>query len=128
LSRLSPEILDRARILYVWVTPEESRRKNRERAQPGLAGDASILHHGVPETVMGNDYGTDDLRWLLNESGDAGFINVERDGTSFRVPTAVFDNRSDLTSFLRAEPEQWDPADLARLHDALSAALEPLDS
>lgn len=50
LPCLSDELLKRAAILYIWVTPEESRRKNRDRARPGE--DKSILFHGTPESVM----------------------------------------------------------------------------
>lgn len=118
LSLLSNEILERAAILYVWVEPEESRRRNVERAQPGPAGDASILHHGVPEAVMRNDYGTDDLMWLLAE-GSGSYIFIDKAGTRFGVPTAVFDNRDDLTSFLRSEPNEWSSFKLRQLHREL---------
>lgn len=122
LGLLSPEILRRAAILYVQVTPEESRRRNDDRGRPGLEGDASILHHGVPEAVMRGDYGIDDLRWLLARGGGIR-ITVERDGLTFEVPTAVFDNRVDHTSFLRDEPALWPPEAVARLHDELAIAL-----
>lgn len=115
LSLLSNEILERASILYVWVDPEESRRKNIERAMPGRDGDASILHHGVPETVMRNDYGTDDLMWLLAEGGGS-FVFVEKQDRRFALPTGVFDNRNDLTSFLRTESKDWSPFELRQLH------------
>lgn len=111
LSHLSARILERARILYVWVDPEESRRRNRERARPD--GDASILHHGVPESVMRSDYGCDDIDWLMSRSAVAGTIEIG----DHHLPIARFDNRSDKTSFLR--DDNW-PPDLV---DALHAEL-----
>ena len=126
LRQLAPGLLQRASILYVWVTPEESRRRNRERAQPGPAGDASILHHGVPEVVMRGDYGMDDLGWLLATSGTPGHVAVEAWGERFRMPTARFDNRDDRTSFLRADPAEWPPDEVAGIHAGLSEALASL--
>ena len=121
LSLLSDDILQRAAILYVWVEPEESRRKNAERALPGRDGDASILHHGVPESVMRNDYGTDDLMWLL-ALGGGSFVFVEKGEERYGIRAGVFDNRIDLTSFLRADPEEWSQFKLRQLHRELMNA------
>jgi hypothetical protein len=118
LPELTEEILEKARILYVWVDPEESRRKNLERAVPGREGDASILHHGVPEAVMRNDYGVDDLIYLL-AAGGGSYVFVDKGDKRFGLPTGVFDNRSDLTSFLRDDPADWSPFRVRRLHDEL---------
>ena len=125
LAQLSPEILDRSSILYVWVTPEESRRRNDERARPGREGDASILHHGVPEAVMLGEYGSDDLPWLLDRGG--GGVVVIDDGETVRsIPVAVFDNRTDHTSFLRDDPDRWPPSEVEALHSELAAAFDEL--
>jgi hypothetical protein len=118
LAQLDDTILERAAILYVWVEPEDSRRKNRERAEPGPDGDASILHHGVPEAVMRNDYGTDDLMWMLAAGGGSAIV-VEKDDRRFAIPTGVFDNRDDYTSFLRADQADWSPFQLRQLHREL---------
>ena len=125
LSLLSKEILQRASILYVWVEPEDSRRKNRERALPGRDGDASILHHGVPEEVMRKEYGTDDLMWLLAQGGGS-FVFVEKGEERFGIPTGVFDNRADLTSFLRADPGDWSQVEIRQLHRELVNAIAGL--
>jgi hypothetical protein len=125
LRFLSDQILHRASILYVWVTPDESRRRNDDRARPGRDGDASILHHGVPEAVMRADYGSDDLMDLLGAgSGDA--VEVQRGAQHHHVPTVVFDNRIDQTSFLRADPATWDPRAMADLHRSLQKAFQRL--
>jgi hypothetical protein len=126
LGRLADGLLGRARILYVWVTPEESRRKNRERADPRDPG--SILHHGVPEAVMRGDYGCDDMEWLLSRSDRPGTVRVETRGRVFHVPVARFDNREDRTTFVRADPSRWSPGDVRRLHAGLAEAFDRLVS
>lgn len=120
LACLSPEILKRASVLYVWVSPEESRRKNRARADPNDPG--SILNHGVPEVVMREEYGMDDMAWLLSQSQSPGCIEIQRDGETYRLPVSRFDNREDATSFVRDRPSAWPAAEKARLHEALAAA------
>ena len=121
LGRLSDDILSRASILYVWVTPEESRRKNTERTDPNDPG--SILHHGVPMAVMLGDYGCDDMTWLIEQSGRPDTLRVDARGTPRELAVARFDNRVDKTSFVRADREKWAAADVKALHEGLAGAL-----
>ncbi len=124
LSRLAPEILDKAAVLYIWVTPEDSRRKNRERTDPDDPG--SILHHGVPNAVMYGDYGCDDMQWLLDHSGRPHTLTIERDGRAWQLPVGRFDNRADLTTFIRDDLGRWNPADTQRLRAGLEDAFRQL--
>ena len=124
IGALSDEILSRAAILYVWVTPEESRRKNRERTDPNDPG--SILHHGVPGAVMFGDYGCDDMDWLIRHSGRPDTVRIETRGKLFYLPIARLDNRVDKTTFVRADRSAWKPADVAALHSGLQKAFERL--
>ena len=121
LSRLSDRILSQAAILYVWVTPEESRRKNEARADPNDPG--SILHHGVPMHVMLHDYGCDDMDHLIQTGDQPDHVRVEAHGRVFHLPVARFDNRVDKTSFVRDPRERWDPQDVRALHEGLATAL-----
>lgn len=123
---LSDEILSRASVLYIWVTPEESRRKNEERAKPGRDGDASILHHGVPIAVMLGDYGTDDMGWLVENSDRPGTVRIAAHGRVFHLPVARFDNRTDLTTFVREDQAKWPADKVAAIHDELRRALTAL--
>jgi hypothetical protein len=121
LALLSRPLLETASILYVWVTPEESRRKNQARTNPDDPG--SILHHGVPLEVMLKDYGTDDMTWLEEHARKPGTVTVEAHGAVFDLPIARFDNRVDKTSFLRAPPAEWRAEDVAAIHAGLAGAL-----
>lgn len=124
LAQLSPAILAKASILYIWVTPEESRRKNTARTDPDDPG--SILHHGVPMAVMYGDYGCDDMAWLLERSDKPDTVRVERDGQAFHLPLGRFDNRVDKTSFIREDEDQWSAKDVQALQKGLKEAFDHL--
>jgi hypothetical protein len=137
ISQLSDEILDRASVLYIWVTPEESRRKNIERGRPD--GQGSILFHCVPMEVMLGEYGLDDMGYLIEQSGKPDTIRIERIGEEtndagerryvekvWHLPVARFDNRSDLTTFVREDPSTWDPADVEAIDTELKQAMAKL--
>jgi hypothetical protein len=131
-QHLSTDILARSSMIYIWVDPAESRRKNIERGRPN--GQGSILHHSVPMEVMLGQYGCDDFAWLLEASDRPGTIRVERivpegDGfqaKAFHIPAARFDNRNDLTSFVRASQDAWQPSEVAAIHGGLQAAFRQL--
>ncbi len=124
LAQLDEAILAKAAILYIWVTPEESRRKNAERADPDDPG--SILHHGVPNAVMYGDYGCDDMAYLLEQSGRPDTVRIPQKGQDFYLPVGRFDNRVDKTTFVRANSSRWRPEDVAALRQGLRAAFSPL--
>jgi len=123
LGQLSEPILATSAILYIWVTPEESRRKNDARTDPNDPG--SILHHGVPIDVMMNDYGCDDIDHLLATSSKPGTVEVSAQGRTFHLPLARFDNRVDKTTFLRDDQKDWKPADVKAVHEGLK---QPCDA
>lgn len=124
IAQLAKPLLESAHILYVWVTPEESRRKNQARTDPNDPG--SILNHGVPLEVMMNDYGCDDMGWLAEHSSVPGTVTIQARGRTFHIPIARFDNRVDKTSFLRAAKADWRKADVDAVHSGLKGALDKL--
>lgn len=124
LPMFCPEILERAVILYIWVTPEESRRKNSERSDPSDPG--SNLHHGVPMAVMLGDYGCDDMEYLLSHSEVRDTITVKAHGRTYHLPIGVFDNRIDKTSFLRELPEKWDARKVEEVISAMRRAADTM--
>lgn len=126
LSLLSPAILEKACILYIWVTPEESRRKNFERADPNDPG--SILHHGVPMAVMLQDYGCDDMAYLIETSDRPGTVKVVSNERVWYLPVARFDNRKDKTTFVRSNKELWPKEAVESLHRGLKEAFDQLFS
>ncbi len=127
LSLLSDEILSRSAICYVWVTPEESRRKNIERAKPVKAASTFMsLSHCVPMEVMMNEYGCDDMQYLLDTSGKPDTVKIETRGKTFFLPVAMFDNREDKTTFVRADESEWKKEDVEALHNGLGEAFQRL--
>lgn len=132
----SEHILNRASILYVWVTPVDSRRKNYERAKPD--GQSSILHHGVPLEVMLGEYGCDDMAYLLETSDKPDTVKVERFVAvkkggkqvyvtkKWSVPLARLDNRKDLTTFIRKDKKEWKENEYIAMYSALSNAMGTL--
>ena len=107
LRQFSDHILSNAAILYIWVTPEESRRKNHDRAKPGA--DGSSLFHETPLEVMYHTYGVCDMMYLREHSEKPDTVTVKIGEKTYYVPIGVFDNRVDKTTPFRAEPETWDP-------------------
>ena len=114
------------------MDPTESRRKNIERGRPD--GQGSILHHSVPMEVMLGQYGTDDMAWLMEQSHRPGTIRVERvvpvgdryETKVYHLPVGRFDNRSDLTSFIREDQKLWKPEDVNAIHSGLKQAFDQL--
>lgn len=89
-DHLSNEVLQRAGIVYVRVSFEESLRKNRRRFNPNRPD--SILEHGLDDGKMERLYRNDDWAELAPE--DSGFLQIR----DTRVPYTVFENNDDVTT------------------------------
>jgi hypothetical protein len=77
---------------------------------------------------MVNDYGCDDMAWLVETSGKTGTVAVEAHGRTYHLPVGRFDNRVDKTSFLRNDQKDWKPDEVRAIHDGLKGALDELAS
>ncbi len=124
LSQLSPQILERAAIIYIQVSPSDSLRKNTVRSNPNDPG--SILNHKVPLAVMYADYGCDDMFYLKAKSDKPNTICVEKNGKKYFLPLGIFDNRDDKTTFLREDKKLWNKEDIQKLHSELKTTFEKL--
>lgn len=124
LKNLAPDLLTNAAVLYVQVTPEESRRKNAARFDP--KDPNSSLFHSTPEKVMINDYGCDDMAYLLEHSEVKNTVTINAYGKTWHVPAGVIDNRSDMTSFLRADAKEWKKEDLDTITNALKITVDTM--
>ena len=93
LGRFLPQILERAAILYISVSFEESYRRNSSRYKPGQ--EESILFHKVPDRDMLGFFRTNDWDEITGGAPD-GWLEIG----GVRVPFVSMSN----------EPESLDPA------------------
>jgi hypothetical protein len=105
-AHLSRQILEKAAVLYVDVSWEESLRKNRKRANP--AKPDSILEHSLPDSKLERLY--KEVDWAEVSRGDPHYLAL----SGMKVPYVVFDNADDVTT-------QRGQALGARLESALNA-------
>jgi hypothetical protein len=89
-SHLSRQILERAVVLYVDVSWEESLRKNRKRFNPEKPD--SILEHALPDAKLERLYKETD--WEELSRHDPNYLEIQ----GVQIPYAVFDNADDVTS------------------------------
>ncbi len=89
-EHLSEAVLQRAAILYLNVSFEESLRKNRTRFNPNRAD--SILEHGLPDAKLERLYRDND--WAELTAADPDYLTINGQ----RVPYAVFENEDDVTT------------------------------
>jgi hypothetical protein len=89
-SHLSRQILEKADLLYVDVTREESLRKNRKRFNPQKPD--SILEHSLSDAKMERLYKETD--WGEFSQADPQALTIQ----GLRVPYVVFDNSDDVTT------------------------------
>jgi hypothetical protein len=89
-AHLSEAIVERLSLVYIRVSFEESRRKNRRRFNPNRP--YSILEHSLPEEKLERLYRDDD--WPALSAADPQVLSIQ----GRRVPYAVFENEDDLTT------------------------------
>ena len=75
---------------------------------------------------MLQDYGCDDIEYLLANAEIPGTVTVKSHGEVFHLPVARFDNRQDLTTFLRKPAEEWLAEEVEPLEKALKSATDEL--
>jgi hypothetical protein len=89
-EHLSQKVIQRAAILYLNVSFEESLRKNRRRFNPYRPD--SILEHGLPDEKLERLYKESD--WEQISAADPEFIAIQGQ----RAPYVVFENEDDVTT------------------------------
>ena len=88
-KHLSDEILKKAAILYIDVSYEESKRKNRRRFNPDKPD--SILEHGLPDEKLERLYR--EVDWQEVSAADPQYVSIKE----YKVPYVIFHNEPEIT-------------------------------
>ena len=75
---------------------------------------------------MKAEYGTCDMAYLKEISKEPGTVTVDVEGATFHVPVALFDNRTDLTTFLRKDEQEWTAEEIQAIHGSIKATCDEL--
>lgn len=120
---MDPQMMDKAGVLYMQVSPEETLRRNEVRSDPDNPG--STLRHKVPLRVMERCYAMTDFFRMCQKSHIPNCLIVKTKG-DFRltVPCATFDNEDDKTSIFRSE-QPWPQAEVAKMEQEFSKIWMP---
>ncbi len=89
-SHFSAELLEKAAVMYIEVSWEESLRKNRQRFNPERKD--SILEHGLTDEKLERLYRHID--WEDISAASPRFLNVK----GIEVPYMIFHNEDDVTT------------------------------
>jgi hypothetical protein len=89
-AHLSRHILEKAAVLYVDASWEESLRKNKKRFNPGRPD--STLEHSLPDAKLERLYKQVD--WEQVSRPDPHYLAI----SGIQVPYVVFDNADDVTT------------------------------
>ena len=132
LSLFDKKILMNAAILYIWVTPEQSKQKAFQREKEGKEGKSQTvstqlsLNHGIAETVLDKEYGMDDFDYLLSKSPEKNYLPIMKDDVEYKVKAGRLDNRKDLTSDFRKPEKDWTKEQCDNMFNALKSAFDSL--
>ena len=88
-QHLSEEILRKAALVYIDVSYQESKRKNRRRFNPNKPD--SILEHGLPDEKLERLYR--DVDWEEVSRPDPHFLTIK----GYQVPYVIFHNEPEIT-------------------------------
>ncbi|MCX6640231.1 MAG: hypothetical protein NTW14_07075 [bacterium] len=88
-DHLSPAVLEKAVILYIWVPYEVSLFRNRRRFNPNRPD--SVLEHGLPDEKLEKLYKASD--WDQIAAADQNFISIK----GHKIPYAIFVNDPEKT-------------------------------
>lgn len=88
-QHLSEEILKQAGIVFINVSYEESKRKNRRRFNPDKPD--SILEHGLPDEKLKKLYKVIDWEEISSEHPE--YITVK----GYKIPYVIFQNEPEIT-------------------------------